>query len=541
MKVVSGRPFTFAAVGVGGLLLLALCLVSFFWVETFHYLGCGFPFFLGFLTVPFLAGLAGRRGRGRLSWLVWFPPTTAALLYAAGVIALSGRLRFVGWLRDVGPLFLVWAAAFALAAQAGYSVRGQGREPAIRTAAFVVLALVAAGGLQLSLPPYAGYFYLKEGVSSFFPEDASKLPFEQALAKVSSYIEGRYPYLEYKKVDWDLVKAEAEAQVRNVRDASGFLHVVGKLLASLNDGHVKLMPGGGQAAQGLSWVGAVGARVEGRTVVLAVDAGSPAEAAGLRPGVEIIAVNGAPFDRPKFSLYGPRGGRISVAWLDESGGGRTADIEIPVLGWRRAEKPVAWRLLPGGYGYVRISSMSSKLLSFVPAFDRALERLWDTDGLVIDIRYNTGGAIVLTDQILGRLTGKPVFYGGMLDRQGRYGPLFVVPRRPVYLKPVVILINEWNASAAEFFAYAASSLESVTLAGRRTAGVVSSPSKVMKLPGGARAQLVSSGLADRDRSFVVEDTGIQPDILVDYSLVDLRSGQDTDLAAAVRILQARLK
>ena len=55
--------------------------------------------------------------------------------------------------------------------------------------------------------------------------------------------------------------------------------------------------------------------------------------------------------------------------------------------------------------------------SFVPGFDKALEKLWSTTGLVIDIRYNSGGAIVLTDQILGRFTDSKLHYGGWCSKQ----------------------------------------------------------------------------------------------------------------------------
>jgi len=180
----------------------------------------------------------------------------------------------------------------------------------------------------------------------------------------------------------------------------------------------------------------------------------------------------------------------------------------------------------------KIKTMALDIFSFVPSFDKALEKLWNTKALIIDIRNNTGGAIVLTDQILGRLTEFKVNYGGMLNTEGKFTPLYVIPRRPIYKRPVVILINELNGSAADYFSYAASQLNRVTLVGRPTVGVVSNPSKLIKLPGGAVVQLVGSGLADTFRNYVVEDVGVHPDVCVPYTILEIQSGIDRDLLTA---------
>jgi C-terminal processing protease CtpA/Prc len=49
----------------------------------------------------------------------------------------------------------------------------------------------------------------------------------------------------------------------------------------------------------------------------------------------------------------------------------------------------------------------------VGLFDKALENLWHTDGIIIDIRNNSGGAIFLTDHILDRFADSKINYGGV--------------------------------------------------------------------------------------------------------------------------------
>jgi len=66
---------------------------------------------------------------------------------------------------------------------------------------------------------------------------------------------------------------------------------------------------------------------------------------------------------------------------------------------------------------------------------------------------------------------------------------------------------------------------------------VSSPSKGMKLPDGAKVQLVGSGLTDPSGNYVVEWTGVQPDVFVPYNISDIQSGIDRDLLTAIEILE----
>lgn len=106
-------------------------------------------------------------------------------------------------------------------------------------------------------------------------------------------------------------------------------------------------------------------------------------------------------------------------------------------------------------------------------------------------------------------------------QKGHYAPFYVVPRRPTYSSPVVMLMDERCGSASSYFPYAASYIENVTLVGRPTMGVVSSLSMVVRLPGGASVDLVASGLVDPSGHLVVEWTGVQPDVLVFYTLKDI--------------------
>jgi carboxyl-terminal processing protease len=110
----------------------------------------------------------------------------------------------------------------------------------------------------------------------------------------------------------------------------------------------------------------------------------------------------------------------------------------------------------GSIGFVRIASFGDE--SIVPDFDRALEALRDTAGIVIDVRENGGGDTAYARPIMGRFVREKRRYAWMARRapgSDALGPRweeFVEPRGPfTYDGPVVVLVDRFSASMAEGF------------------------------------------------------------------------------------------
>ena len=91
----------------------------------------------------------------------------------------------------------------------------------------------------------------------------------------------------------------------------------------------------------------------------------------------------------------------------------------------------------------------------VNEFEKALEELYDTDGLIIDVRDNGGWYLHTATEILSELlpdetllvvTKYPGFQPNDVYKAVSFGP--------VYEKPIVVLINENSASASEILAWA---------------------------------------------------------------------------------------
>ena len=138
---------------------------------------------------------------------------------------------------------------------------------------------------------------------------------------------------------------------------------------------------------------------EGYIHVLRVYEGTPAEAAGIRPGDYIVAVDGTPISGEDGRAYyeaiehirGEKGTEVSLTLLRD---GET--LEVSCL---RADVSISYaeyQLLDDGIGYISLSQFSGDAAA---KFAEAIEyfRQNDARGMIIDVRDNPGG---LLDQVV---------------------------------------------------------------------------------------------------------------------------------------------
>ncbi|GLQ32301.1 S41 family peptidase [Litoribrevibacter albus] len=152
-----------------------------------------------------------------------------------------------------------------------------------------------------------------------------------------------------------------------------------------------------------------------------------------------------------------------------------------------ANDQLAWYQVDG-IGYLQIAGMEgftsqedsdhqdlANLNALETAIDQAIDDLQDTDGLIIDVRRNTGGDDFLALAIASRFTDSERL---AYQKQARLGnsmtPLRDVSISPrgdkQYLKPVVLLTSATTSSAAEVFTLTMRELPQVTLLGEKTQG-----------------------------------------------------------------------
>lgn len=107
-------------------------------------------------------------------------------------------------------------------------------------------------------------------------------------------------------------------------------------------------------------------------------------------------------------------------------------------------------------GLIRINnSLNDQAL--ISKFDKALNSLMDTDGLILDLRNTiSGGRCDVAIGIIGRFINETRTYQKLIPSQRPDGQLqpdkncmYVDPRLKTYKKPVVVLVGRWTGSMGE--------------------------------------------------------------------------------------------
>lgn len=234
---------------------------------------------------------------------------------------------------------------------------------------------------------------------------------------------------------------------------------------------------------------------------------SPADYAGIKPGDEILAVNGV-------SVFGmaPEG----AAELIRGKAGTDVRLKIKHLGTvksvdvTRAEitiHAVASKLLPNNIGYIQLSTFIANDAS--REFRLALQRLAGCDGIVLDLRDDPGGllsnALEIADMLLEN--------GSIVCTAGRHGRhLDTASGSPVTHQPVVVLVDHDSASASEILAGALKDNGRATIIGTKTYGK-GLVQEINRLPGGAAIHITVSKYYTPNGNDI-NKIGVIPDIEV---------------------------
>ena len=269
--------------------------------------------------------------------------------------------------------------------------------------------------------------------------------------------------------------------------------------------------------------GGIGVEVDFReeyVMVIAPIEGSPAERAGIRSGDHIIAIdNQLVRDKsPDDLIRWMRGAPGSKVTLTIKRGGKDDLLRFTLTREVIAVSSVAHQLMLDDIGYVRVKQFQTGTHDeLVQAAGKLRAESHDhLSGLILDLRNNPGGLVDEASAIADEFLTSGVIYttrhrGKVIDevRATRGGVL----RRG----PLVILVNEYSASAAELVAGALQDQGRGSVVGAKTFGK-GSVQTLLDLPGQAGLRLTTmryytpSGRA-------IQAQGIQPDVQVEAAYV----------------------
>jgi carboxyl-terminal processing protease len=268
-------------------------------------------------------------------------------------------------------------------------------------------------------------------------------------------------------------------------------------------------------------------------VIVAPLEGSPAEAAGLRPGDQILAIDGASTIGESVSslVYVVRGEAGTDVTLTIRRGDEEMDITVTraVIDLREVRS----ELLDGGVGYVRLTTFTARATDMVR---EAITSLLDQGAtrFVLDLRGNPGGYIDAARGIASQFipAGELLFTvesgGDVQEWRSLDGGLLQSGDIPI-----VVLIDGGSASASEIVAAAISEHGRATLVGEATFGK-NTVQIWNDLPNGGGLRLTT------DRWFTPEHNSVAPDgVQPDEELAgpeDRTSDEDPQLDRALELL-----
>ena len=263
--------------------------------------------------------------------------------------------------------------------------------------------------------------------------------------------------------------------------------------------------------------------------------GSPAEAAGLKAGDLIIAIDGVdmtgtPPEEARQKVIGPAGTTVTLSVARE---GQEEPLEFIITRAKITIPSVTGKMLENDIAYIDINQFGDKTTS---ELNTTLEELLPQNpkGIIIDLRNNGGGYLQTSIEVASEFIDQGVIlyeqYGdGTRDTYNALGN-----GRATDL-PIVVLVNEGSASASEILAGALRDYGRAKLVGVISYGK-GSVQQWIPLSGenGAARVTVARWLTPKER--LIDGIGLTPDFIVELTEDDAANNRDPQLDKAIEVL-----
>ena len=396
-------------------------------------------------------------------------------------------------------------------------------------------------------------------------------------------------------LDWDQAYREAIPRVLATKNTLEYYRELQRFCALLKDGHTNIYLPDSTVENGFDYPSLLLREIDHRAFIENFDS---SDAESFSVGSEIIAVDGVPlhdylnenvlpyisssteqslwnmgiyFNGYGFGLLaGSPGSTLELTVITPGGERRTVKVirNYKSLTVRRPFLPaqsfrlLEYEMIGDRIAYLALNSFGDPAV--VDSFKAHIPDLLQADGLIIDLRKNSGGntcygapvaQFLSSDTLIGSATRtrKQVAvykayaaYGlnGYSDYKGRGAWMYMPPDTlypedgPKFRKPVVVLIGRNTGSAAEDLLIYMDRVKTVTLVGEPSFGSTGQPLPLV-LPGGGNARICTKRDYYPDgRDFV--GYGVQPEVLVRMAPEDLLSGRDRVRERGLEILKQKM-
>lgn len=265
---------------------------------------------------------------------------------------------------------------------------------------------------------------------------------------------------------------------------------------------------------------------------------TPASHAGLKAGDYIIRIDGKPtkgmdLDVAQKLIRGPIGTEVHLSIRHKT----SQDIQdVTVHRATIRVRSVTSDLKDGNIGYVRLRTFGE---FSGQELEKALADLESrgAKAYILDLRNNGGGFIEAAKEVCSKFLPRRAVVVSVLERNGRIEKeLADGSEHPDY--PMVVLVNEFSASASEIAAGALQDYKRAKIVGDRTFGKGSVQTIIRLANKGAAKITIAHYLTPSGKD--INKRGIVPDVLITMKGHAFGDEEDEQLQKAIGILRETL-
>src|SRR5262245_41779413 len=357
----------------------------------------------------------------------------------------------------------------------------------------------------------------------------------------------------------------AEARIKNAKSNGEIFGVIAQVLLDFDDSHLFCLPPARVARVEYGWqMQAIG----DKCYIVAVKPGSDAEAKGLKPGDLILSIDGFTPTREvlwKIQYYyytlRPRAGmRLSV----QSPGGtpRQLDVLAKIEQGKKQIDLSNWandipKLIIEAQNEARLNrdrfyETGDVIVWKMPGFDiydedelnRIMDRVKKHNALVLDLRGNGGGLVVMLKRLLGYFFEQDSKVAEMKYRKEVKPETATSKGQNGFKGKLIVLVDSRSASASEIFSRVIQLEKRGVIIGDRSAGAVMQSIQQGHQVGMETVSFYGASVTNADVIMKdgksLEHQGVIPDELLLPTAADLAANRDPVLARAAELVNLKL-
>jgi carboxyl-terminal processing protease len=380
------------------------------------------------------------------------------------------------------------------------------------------------------------------------------------LENISSDVQKNYFDPKLHGLDWNSLTKEARENIKKAPDMAAANAQIEGLLERLNDSHTNFLPVPNATPVDYGWQFKI---IGKRAFITEVIPKSDAESKGMRPGDELLTINGFSVDRSSalrlkyaMGVLAPRTsiqvglrdptGKIVQLQVDAKVNHKSAVYGLGGTSWSNNQLKIdmenAWDRERAEFKEFGQELMILRIPAFVQTgidAERLFSKARDHKALIVDLRGTPGGRLDSVLDFLAGIFNRDVKVGQGLTRNKATTLTVKDNRHGAFEGDLIVLIDSESASGAEIFARMVQLEERGTILGDHSCGCVMEgrlfPHHYGENPVyfyGAMVTVADTIMADGKS---LEGVGVQPDRTFLPTPADLAAGRDPVLAYAASL------